>query len=239
MKYEIPYGQLELIGLSREIVDSMPDDVKNKLGNGELTPLIFVKRDINGSLIEVPLKLRMEQDALGQSNLVVYPANVQMKNSMNLSHISFQKLEAGEVLHVNGHYLQRDPETNCVIKVRDKDLDLDKRIGELEKVKDIQLGVEQKIQIKEGKPVELDVGGEKVSVGLDLRDRDHFKTLKGDMDEWNRQKQIDYDIAHPEFVGLVQTDRNRWEYQQILKEGLNSQSIKDSPAQSRSSSMKL
>ena len=59
------------------------------------------------------------------------------------------------------------------------------------------------------------------------------------MNEWNRQKQIEYDIAHPEFVGLVQTERNRWEYQQIKKEGLNSQSIKESPAQSRSSSMRL
>ncbi len=239
MKYEIPYEQLSIIGLQPHVVDAMPDEVRSKLENGEMTPIINVKRDINGNIVKMPVKLRMEQGVSGDQELVVYPLNAEMKNSMNLSHVSFQKLEQGEVIHVNGQYLQRDPETNCILKVKDRDLDLEKRLAEIEKVKDIELGIEQKNLIKEGKPVELNVGGEKVSVGLDLRDRDHFKTLNGDMNEWNRQKQIEYDIAHPEFVGLVQTERNRWEYQQIKKEGLNSQSIKESPAQSRSSSMRL
>ena len=70
---------------------------------------------------------------------------------MNLSHVSFQKLEQGEVIHVNGQYLQRDPETNCILKVKDRDLDLEKRLAEIEKVKDIELGIEQKNLIKEGK----------------------------------------------------------------------------------------
>lgn len=239
MKYEIPYEQLELIGITPDLFDSLPDKVKSQLLDGELTPIVCVKKEVNGSIVEVPMKLRMEDNGMGHNDLVVYPLNAQLKNSMNISMLSFQRLEQGEVINVNGQYMQRDPETNCILKIKDKDLDIEKKLAEFEKIKDIELGVEQKNQIKEGKPVELNVGGEKVSVGLDLRDRDHFKTLKGDMDEWNRQKQIDYDIAHPEFVGLVQTDRNRWEYQQILKEGLNSQSIKESPAQSRSSSMKL
>lgn len=240
MKYDVPYEQLNLIGLDSKAVDSLPEDVLRKLTNGELTPIINVKRDMdNGVSVEMPMKLRMETDRFGNPDLVIYPVNAELKNSINISHISLQQLKDGEVLLLNGNYLQRDPETNCIIKVPEKDIELEKRIDEIEKVKDIQLGVDQKTQLREGKPVELDVGGEKVSVGLDLRDKDHFRTLNGDMNEWNRQKQIEYDIAHPEYVGLVQTERNRWEYQMIRKEGMNSQSIKEAPAHSRSGSMKL
>ena len=59
------------------------------------------------------------------------------------------------------------------------------------------------------------------------------------MKEWQRQKEIEYDILHPEFVGLVQTDRNRWELQQIKIEGMNSKTLKQAPAQTKSASMKL
>lgn len=145
MKYEIPYEQLSIIGLQPHVVDAMPDEVRSKLENGEMTPIINVKRDINGNIVKMPVKLRMEQGVSGDQELVVYPLNAEMKNSMNLSHVSFQKLEQGEVIHVNGQYLQRDPETNCILKVKDRDLDLEKRLAEIEKVKDIELGIEQKI----------------------------------------------------------------------------------------------
>lgn len=32
---------------------------------------------------------------------------------------------------------------------------------------------------------------------------------------------MEYDDAHPEFIGLVQTDKNRWEYQQVMLKGMD------------------
>lgn len=239
MKYEIPYEQLSIIGLQPHVVDAMPDEVRSKLENGEMTPIINVKRELDDMVLEMPMKLRVEQDALGNPQLIVYPLNAEMKNSINVGQVAFDRLVAGDVLHINGQYLQRDPETNCILKKSDREIDIDRRIEELEKVRNIELGVEQKSQLKEGKPVELDVGGEKISVGLDLRDKDHFRTLNGSMNEWQRQKEIAYDIAHPEYVGIVQTDENRWEQQVIKREGLNSQTLKERPAQTQSSGMRL
>lgn len=240
MTYEIPYKELELIGISKQAVDTMPDDLRATLRSGNLTPLISVEKAVDKDIsVIMPFKLQMQEDAFGRQQLVVYPMNKDMVNSVNLSNEKFRELNAGAVLYENGKYLQRDPETNCVIEKTDRQIDIDKRIAELEKVRDIELGTQQKTQLKEGKPVELDVGGEKVTVGLDLRDKDHFKTLKGDMAEWQRQKEIAYDILHPEYVGIVQTDENRWEQQMIKKEGLNSQSLKERPAQTRSSGMRM
>ena len=87
----------------------------------------------------------------------------------------------------------------------------------MEKVNDIELGAQQKQQAREGKPVELNVGGEKVSVGIDLREPQGFKVVKGDLKEWERQQKLQYDEQHPEYLGLVMTDKNRWEYQKVVK----------------------
>ena len=81
MKYEIPYEQLSIIGLQPHVVDAMPDEVRSKLENGEMTPIINVKRDINGNIVKMPVKLRMEQGVSGDQELVVYPLNAEMKTA--------------------------------------------------------------------------------------------------------------------------------------------------------------
>ena len=60
------------------------------------------------------------------------------------------------------------------------------------------------------------MGGEKVSVGIDLKEPQGVKLIKGDMKEWERQQKLRYDDLHPEYLGLVMTDKNRWEYQQVV-----------------------
>ena len=36
------------------------------------------------------------------------------------------------------------------------------------------------------------------------------------MKEWERQQKLRYDEQHPEYLGLVMTDKNRWEYRQMV-----------------------
>ena len=81
---------------------------------------------------------------------------------------------------------------------------------------DIEVGAQQKQQVREGKPIELNVGGEKVSGGLDLKDVQGVKVIQGDMKEGERQQKLRYDEQHPEYLGLVMTDKNRWEYQKVV-----------------------
>lgn len=86
----------------------------------------------------------------------------------------------------------------------------------MEKVKDIGLGWGQKEAAALGKLVELEVGDQKVTVGVDLREPQGFKVMRGDMEEWKRQQAIRYDDAHEGYMGYVQTDENRWEYKQVV-----------------------
>lgn len=234
-------SQLELIGITPETYNALPDDFKQKLEAGELTPMICVSKTMpNGNVVEMPVKLKVDFDKNGKQNLTVYPFLAETKNEMNLSESAYANLMKGDVLHVDDHYYQRDPETNCILKVSDKEMDIKERMKDVEKIRDIELGREQKERIRRGLPVELNVGGEMVTLGVDLKEPHYFKTLKGDMNEWEYQQKVNYDILHPEFLGVVKTDENRWEYQQVvMHEKFPQKELNEKPQQTKSAGMRM
>lgn len=235
----IPFEKLELIGITPEVFNKLPQEFKETLQKGELTPVICAQKDLgNGITLEMPMKLKTVYDEHGRKQLLVFPVINELKNDLQLSASSFEDLKRGSVLHIEGNYIQLDPETNCILKLSDKDMEMEKNLRDIEKVLDIELGTEQKNQVRNGKPVELNVGGESVVVGLDLKDPQRFKTLTGDMKEWEYQQQLVYDILHPEYVGVVKTDENRWEFQQIVNSEKFPESLKRKPQQTQNSSMK-
>ena len=235
----IPFNKLELLGITHEVFEQLPKEFKNALQSGEMTPVIGARKELeNGMVVEMPMKLRTVLDERGRQQLMVYPVLNELKNDMQLLGTSFEDLKKGAVLHVDGEYIQRDPDTNCILRVSDKDMEMEKHLKEIEKVLDIELGTNQKNQIRNGKPVELNVGGEQVTVGLDLKDPERFKTLKGDMKDWEYQQKMIFDILHPEYVGVVKTDENRWEFQQIVNNERYPESLKQKPMQAQNASMR-
>lgn len=225
----LPMKYLERIGISKKMAESLPLNFRKALVEGDMTPLIEAKIPMkNGETLYMPMKLQLVKDAGGNTMMIVFPIskklNLENNNLNSLSPESKSRLLQGEVvvaeLEIKGQkvrsYVQIDHETNSVVHRPVSEVDLS-CLSAFEKVNDIELGSEQKQRIVEGKPLELNVGSEKVTVGVDLREPQGFKKLKGDMDEWNRKQQIQYDEAHPEFVGLVMTDKNRWEYQQVVR----------------------
>ncbi len=140
-----------------------------------------------------------------------------------------------KAIDINGEktqqYLQLDPETKSIIHRRITEVQIEQKLKDMEKVNDIELGSQQKQQAREGKPVELSVGGEKVSVGIDLKEPQGFKVVKGDLKEWERQQKLRYDEQHPEYLGLVMTDKNRWEYRKVVEHDSKERAISLDPTQ--------
>lgn len=226
---ELPYQKLAMLGIDREKADKLPSEVKEKLVSGEVTPLLQVSINArNGDVITLPLKLQMVAGKNGDPLLVAYPVKAvldeKQDNILQLTPYEADCLRRGDVIQkaidVNGEktqqFLQLDPETNSVIHKRVTDVQIEQRLKDMEKVNDIELGTQQKQAVREGKPMELNVGGEKVTVGIDLKEPQGFKIVQGDMKEWERQQKLKYDELHPEYIGLVMTDKNRWEYQQVV-----------------------
>lgn len=224
----LPYEKLALLGIDREMTDKLPEDVRQKLVSGQVTPLLQVSINArNGNVISLLLKLQVAADRNGRPALIAYPVRAELEKErnrpLNLTDAEMDHLKRGEVILKNTgqdgektkHYLQLDPETKSVIHRNVADIKLEQKLKDMEKVNDIELGMQQKQQVRDGKAVELNVGGEKVSVGIDLKEPQGFKVIKGDMKEWDRQQKMRYDELHPEYYGLVQTDKNRWEYQKV------------------------
>ena len=218
-------NQLKLLGVSR--ADEFPDMFKEKLVNGDITPLFLAEiRVKDGGTVKLPVKVQRGIDGKGNETLIVYISRKSIIEE-NAAKLGFTPIEIGllkwgdPIQKAIGpdrvmHYAQLDPETNGIMLRNATEVKLEEKVREMEKINDIELGTQQKQQIREGKPVELNVGGEKVSVGVDLKEPEGFKIVQGDMAEWKRQKAIAYDIEHPEYVGLVHTERNRWEYQKVI-----------------------
>ena len=228
---QLPFEQLAKLGLDREKVEKLPQEVKEKLIKGEVTPLMEVTLPArNGMVISLPLKLQLAADKDGNPTLIAYPVqrelSVDRNNELRLSQQELDALRRGDVLQkaidINGEktqqYLQLDPETKSIIHRRITEVQIEQKLKDMEKVNDIELGSQQKQQAREGKPVELSVGGEKVSVGIDLK-------------EWERQQKRRYDEQHPEYLGLVMTDKNRWEYQKVVEHDSKERAISLDPTQ--------
>ena len=235
----LPYDKLALLGMDREKVDKLPQDVKQKLVDGEITPLMQVSITAqNGMVISLPLKLQLVSDKEGNPALIAYPVQKELSldkgNELKLTSQELEALKRGDVLRrpvdVEGEktqqYPQLDPETKSIIHRRVTEIEIERKLKDMEKVNDIELGTQQKQQVREGKPVELNVGGEKVSVGIDLKEPQGFKIVKGDLREWERQQKLRYDDLHPEYMGLVMTDKNRWEYQKVVEHDSKERAIR-------------
>lgn len=59
----LPYERLAALGIDREKADLLPQEVKDRLVSGEVTPLMQVSISArNGDVITLPLKLQMTAD---------------------------------------------------------------------------------------------------------------------------------------------------------------------------------
>lgn len=156
---------------------------------------------------------------------MTYPLRREIANELGLNQNEIQRLLSGEVIRkevdVEGErkvrFVQLDKETNSLMHRNVASIPIETELQTRDKVKDIELGANQKEALQEGKPVELALGDTKVTVGVDLREPQGFKIVNGDMREWERLQQMRYDDAHEDFMGYVMTDENRWEYQKVVE----------------------
>ena len=223
---EIPFEKFEKLGISKQDFLAMPKELADTVVNGRVTPLMNTRIHAeNGKVIEMHMKLQLTRDDNGNVLLQTYPMRKQIDNAYNLTDRELKKVEEGNIIkkevtedgEKKVKFIQLDQETKSLISRNVATVKLANKLRDMEKINDIELGANQKQAAQEGKPLELNVGDQKVTVGVDLREPQGFKIVNGDMKEWERQMKIKYDEEHEGFLGYVQTDENRWEYRQVVE----------------------
>ena len=231
--------KLKELGINERRLELMPDALKVPLLRGEVTPVFVANMGTsNGKVIQFPLKAQFVLDNNEQVLLMTYPLRREIANELRLNQNELQRVQSGEVIRkevdVEGErkvrFIQLDKETNSRMHRNVASIPIETELQTRDKVKDIELGTNQKEALQEGKPVELALGDTKVTVSVDLREPQGFKIVNGDMKEWERLQQMRYDDAHEDFMGYVMTDKNRWEYQKVMERqaimGKQSESVK-------------
>jgi len=218
--------KLKQLGINERRLELMPDTLKVPLLRGEVTPVFMANMETsNGKVIQLPLKAQFVRDDNEQVLLMTYPLRREIANELGLNQNELQRVQSGEVIRkevdVEGErkvrFIQLDKETNSLMHRNVASIPIETELQTRDKVKDIELGANQKEALQEGKPVELSLGDTKVTVGVDLREPQGFKIVNGDMKEWERLQLMRYDDAHEDFMGYVMTDENRWEYQKVVE----------------------
>ena len=218
--------KIKELGINERRLELMPDALKVPLLCGEVTPVFVASMETsNGKVIQFPLKAQFVLDDNEQVLLMTYPLRREIANELGLNQNELQRVQSGDVIRkevdVEGErkvrFIQLDKETNSLMHRNVASIPIETELQTRDKVKDIELGANQKEALQEGKPVELALGDTKVTVGVDLREPQGFKIVNGDMKEWERLQQMRYDDSHEDFMGYVMTDENRWEYQKVVE----------------------
>ena len=236
MKTEpVPFDKFAKIGIYPKDLMRMPKDLRNAILSGELSPLMRVNVPVgDNSAVSIPMKIQLVHDKDGRLQLLTYQIHRELDNNLKLNDTELERVRKGDVIQKEFQedgkrkmrYVQLDKETNALMYRDVATVNFEEKLQEVDKIKDIGLGIAQKEALVSGRPVELEVGDQKVVVGVDLREPVGFKVMQGDMEEWKKQQAIRYDDAHEGYIGYVQTDENRWEYKQVVDRLRHEESVR-------------
>lgn len=230
---EMPWDKLKEIGMTEEAFLDLPKDSIDRIMTGNLSPLMKMKfLDTNGNAIKlpesmklsqsengvVPAKFRLQREADGKVSLVLHPKKNEIDLMIGETVITEQQLKhlkeqesVRTLVRKDGKdemcYVQLDSDLNVLHMTRENNITIPNAIG------DVTIGQEIEQRLREGKPVELDVGDTKVTVGVDLNARNGFRIVEGDMDEWKQRKLEQWDRITPGIKGYWKTSENGWEYE--------------------------
>ena len=132
LEHEIPYMQLEKLGISKDGILAAQKEVMDNFMTGGFTPLLQMGVEGNDHIFYFLGKLRMSRDSRGGVSLDVLPMRTKTPydRELNLDEAEMEHLRKGLILKKNvyadnkkiTYYAQLDGETNAILKVKARDV---------------------------------------------------------------------------------------------------------------------
>jgi len=227
---EMPLDDFRRIGISREQLVNMPLALIKPLMTGQMTQFFELRvRNDNGIEMSVPARLRMERDTDGTARLKVYPIHNEVKDDLGLTKRQIRQMKEGKTIKAKVvkdgkqtfYYTKLDRLSNGIIRAKVDDVA--KAVPRA--INGVELGRDQVQRLRAGNLIEMTIGKDKVTAGVDLSSPTGFKMVKGDAREWERQQKIRWDMDNPGAVGYWQTTENGWQQLKVKEheQGLDRQ----------------
>ena len=211
---DIPYNQLERLGLEKSAILDLDKDSLLRLLSGSRTNVLSLKGfDRDNDPFDIKAKISLYRDSEGAVNVMIHPVRKEIDNNMNLKQSDIDRLKDGELIlktfDRDKYLVQLDRETNELLRIPVREVIVPSYI------KDVELSNDQKEKLRIGQPITVDSGKEKLQVGIDLIEP---RGLKFSDLAFDQKLKEDFDRANPQIVGTVQTDENRNQYLDYQRE---------------------
>lgn len=206
---DIPYDQFARLGYDKRTILFMNKEDLKQLLAGKRTSLMEIET-VDGQKLGESLKAKfsLQRDKDGKVNLIVHPVRNEIQNDIKLNSTQLDKLKQGQLItkKIDGenYLIQLDKDNNELLKTLVKDIVIPSHI------ENIELGLEQKQKLKKGEPIIVQSDGKDVQISIDLNARMGFRFDQ--LQNLEQEQKIRYDMEHPEYVGVLQTDENRDQY---------------------------
>ena len=144
---DIPYKELELIGISKKQIWSLDKANITALLSGKRTCLLDLSfHDNNGEEISMKGKISLYWKDSNNAGVKIHPVRPEIMNDINLKPKELERLQDNEIITKtinNEKYLvQLDPETNELLKTKIKSISIPSNI------KGVELDKQQKETLK-------------------------------------------------------------------------------------------
>ena len=165
-KEEIPFDQLEKVGVNKDFIDHMEEnELKDFLNGFRSQKLYTINASVNNEQFRIPAKLRLKKEDDGQVSVKIHPIQRLYVPDEYMGH-TFTKDEKaallndknlGKAIELTGkdgkkdsYYVAIDNKTNELIPLRTKNIQIP------DKIKGVSLSAEQKQKLAKGEKVYLD-----------------------------------------------------------------------------------
>ena len=187
-KTDIPYDILEEFGLTRQMINDLPESIMNRLLTGRITPPLPVNDTTqDGEKCSAMAKIALIRKENGNMDVLFWP-RMEMLDLDQMPNISEESVKSGKVFRTEKGYAQYNGTIEQIMQVPYRIV-----LHNIEAIQDT-VGLSQKDTdaILKGKPVTITEGEYKgCSIGIDLENDNAIRLSKGTTRDWEKEESID------------------------------------------------
>lgn len=194
---EIPYHILNRFGLTREMIEDLPEGLGQRLRDGRTTPVLPIKVIAdNGDTVLAAARLSLHRNSDGDVRVMFYPRLEKIDLSRfpeaQRKPISGGETVISEISLPDGKrapaFYQIDPETNQVMAVPVAVVDNNIRVI----ADELRLTPAEVNCLRNGKLLTTQYQDKMWTIGVSLREQPGIRVVCGDEDTWREDDRRDY-----------------------------------------------
>lgn len=194
---EIPYHILNRFGLTREMIEDLPEGLGQRLRDGRTTPVLPIKVIAdNGDTILAAARLSLHRNSDGDVRVMFYP-RLEKIDLSRFPEAQREPISGGETVISEFSlpdgkrapaFYQIDPETNQVMAVPVAVVDNNIRVI----ADELRLTPPEVNCLRNGKLLTTQYQDKMWTIGVSLREQPGIRVVCGDEDTWREDDRRDY-----------------------------------------------